>query len=296
MNVYNPRGDPSAFCVHHDEFLSIIKLELGSRTPKMAYALDETLVQQNVSMDNIRAVLPPSPNLCVLDEQGVSGALLEPVGLFACVKVLGRPRLDMELPTASYDGGCMWWWLDAMASEEESSVVLGEGEENEEKSREEQDSQVVHCWTERWFVTVHRWLSGPTLVAEGGVGWRNEIHMGPVMQIWQSNVIDFHSFDMAPKHNDRMDIDSDSDISIDFEHTTSKGKGKGRAKAGDKRKADKGKGKAKDTVRRFRLKVCDSVTNEGHSKRIPGKPHLRVHGTLCKRTRRGVCKPLSRIY
>ncbi|KIM40063.1 hypothetical protein M413DRAFT_19302 [Hebeloma cylindrosporum] len=52
---------------------------------------------------------------------------------------------------------------------------------------------------------------------------------------------------MAPKHNDRMDIDSDSDISIDFEHTTSKGKGKGRAKAGDKRKADKGKGKAKDT-------------------------------------------------
>jgi hypothetical protein len=59
---------------------------------------------------------------------------------------------------------------------------------------------------------------------------------------------------MAPRHNDRMDIDSDSDISIDFEQTTSKGKGKSRAKAGDKRKADKGKGKAKDTVHRFRTK------------------------------------------
>jgi len=85
----------------------------------------------------------------------------------------------MELPTASYDGGCMGWWLDAMASEEETwhvSIVLGEAKEDEEESCEEKDSQAVHCWTESW---VHRWSSGPTLVAEGGVGWRNEIHMGP---------------------------------------------------------------------------------------------------------------------
>lgn len=45
MNIHDSRGDPSAFCVHHHEFLSIFKLELSSRTAKMADALDETLVQ-----------------------------------------------------------------------------------------------------------------------------------------------------------------------------------------------------------------------------------------------------------
>ena len=164
MNIHDPRGDPGAFRVHHHEFISIFKLkleELSCRAAERTYALDETLVQKNVSTDNIRAVFLPRPNLRILDEYRWSGALLEPVGMSACMKVLRRPSLRMELSTTRDNGECIGWWLDAVASEEESRrCVLGEAEENEEERRDEEDPQVVHSWsggTESCFGTVHRW-------------------------------------------------------------------------------------------------------------------------------------------
>lgn len=98
---------------------------------------------------------------------------------------------------------------------------------------------------------------------------------------------------MAPKANDRMEVDSDSDISIDLEHTTAKGKGKAKPKAGDKRKQDKGKGKAKDTVRRYIYSYVAfevNVQNVRLSKHTPGRHRLRVLGKPCKRMKREVCR------
>lgn len=101
---------------------------------------------------------------------------------------------------------------------------------------------------------------------------------------------------MAPKHNDRMDVDSDSDISIDLEHNN-KTKAKGKAKAVDRRKQDKGKGKAKDTVPYF-IELNASILSYilHSSKHIHGRHHSLALGKPYRRMKLALCRHLLKIF
>jgi hypothetical protein len=87
-----------------------INVGFKSTQIEISNALDDALVEENVSMDNLGPIVLTCPNACIVQECSFC-AVYKPVGLCPVLKVGRGARGDTQRSTASKRSLCIEWKL-----------------------------------------------------------------------------------------------------------------------------------------------------------------------------------------